>query len=61
VIDKATVLQLTSLTCGWCREKGAPEHGSGPDRVGGWVSGFLHRVGRRFVKCAMQAQWYAAK
>jgi len=60
-MTKKQVLEVTRLRCSWCRDKGAPIHGSGRDRAGGWAAGWLHKIGQRFALCREQLGWYEVK
>lgn len=52
VLSPETILHFAALKCDWCREQGPPEWKSGHDRVGGWVSGFVHTTKDGLVICA---------
>ena len=50
-------LDYAKLRCFWCASDGAPIYGSGFDRAGGWVAGWIHKVGNRFARCGAYKEW----
>ena len=52
------VKEFAELRCDWCRIS-APHRGSGHDRTGGWVAGWIHTDPEDgfAVRCAAQLEW----